>query len=106
MIITNKRVVWIDWKTIFRREEHEAELIDIQDIETKEHGILSQLKIFDYGYFEIETAASKVCIRFNDCPDPETVKHFILSQMEKQRAGTQKKHEPLSSSSIDEWGIN
>ena len=62
LIITNKRVVWINWKSLIRREEHEAELLDIQDIETREKGILSKLKMFDYGFFEIETAASKTCI--------------------------------------------
>ena len=79
LIITNYRIIWVDWQSIFKREEHEAELIDIQDIETLEKGILSKVKFFDYGLLGIETAASKSCIIFKDCPNPEEVKTFILS---------------------------
>lgn len=103
IIISNKRVVWINWKTPIKREEHEAELIDIQDIETREHGILSKLRIFDYGFLEIETAASKTCIKFNDCPDPEGVKHFILNQMEKPMKIL---HEKRESKAEEDWSVN
>ncbi|MEK9132305.1 MAG: hypothetical protein AAB606_01165, partial [Patescibacteria group bacterium] len=26
LIITNKRVIWVNWRSLFKREEHEAEL--------------------------------------------------------------------------------
>ncbi len=104
LIITNYRIIWVDWQSIFKREEHEAELIDIQDIETLEKGILSKVKFFDYGLLGIETAASKSCIIFKDCPNPEEVKTFILSTMQKQRGGIREKHEPPREDM--EWSVN
>ncbi|MBI2638660.1 hypothetical protein HYW83_03660 [Candidatus Peregrinibacteria bacterium] len=104
LVITNKRVVWINWKSPVKREEHEAELLDIQDIKTHEKGILSKLRLFDYGLLEIETAGSKTCIIFTECPDPENVKTFILNQMEKQRGGIHEKWEPPPKD--EEWSVN
>lgn len=77
LIITNMRILYIDWKNPFSRSEHEAELNDIQDIETKETGILSFLPFFDYGDFILETASAHTIIKFNQAPDPEGIKHFI-----------------------------
>lgn len=104
LIITNKRVVWIDWRSPVKREEHEAELLDIQDIETREKGILSKLRMFDYGFLEIETASSKTCIHFFDCPDPESTKHFILGNIEKARGGIREKREPKNPD--EDWSVN
>lgn len=104
LIITNKRLIWINWKSLFKREVHEAELLDIQDIESREKGILSKLKVFDYGFIEIETAASKTCIAFQDCPDPDGLKHFILGQMEKSRGGVREKWETKVGE--EEWSVN
>lgn len=77
MVVTNMRVLYVDWKNIFSRSEHEAELVDIQDIETTEAGILSFLPIFDYGNFTLETASAHTIINFTEAPDPEGIKHFI-----------------------------
>lgn len=104
LVITNRRVVWVDWKSLFKRSEHEAELIDVQDIETRETGILSKLHFFDYGLLEVETAASKTCIVFTDCPNPEGTKHFILGQMEKDRKRVHEKRE--NTGEHEEWSVN
>lgn len=77
LIITNRRIVHIDWKSIFNRTEHEAELVDIQDIATEEAGIFSAIPIFDFGTFRLETASTKTTIIFKDAPDPEGIKNFI-----------------------------
>lgn len=115
LIITNRRVVWINWKSIFRRAEHEAEFLDIQDIDIVEKGVLAKLNIFDYGFLEVETAASKTCIAFQDCPNPEEVKNFILLQIEKKRGGIYEKREarsieepikPVLKTSEEEWSVN
>lgn len=110
LVISNRRVVWVDWKSIFRRTEHEVEFTDVQDIETRETGILAKLHWFDYGLIEIETAASKTAIAFQDCPNPEGVKHFILTHMEKHHAGMHGKKEELprhaEKSSDEEWSVN
>ena len=77
LIITNHRVIHVDWQGPFKRYEHEAEIADIQDIATRETGILSFIKIFDYGDFTLETAATHTTIRFYNAPNPEGIKHFI-----------------------------
>jgi hypothetical protein len=83
LIITNRRIVHVDWKSALSRSEAEAELLDIQDITTKEMGIFSALKIFDYGLFMLETASTKTSIIFPDAPDPEGIKHFIYRLYQK-----------------------
>lgn len=104
LIITNKRMVMIDWRSIFNRLEHDAELLDIQDIDIREKGILAKFKMFNYGYIEIETAASKVCLQYDDCPNPEYVKHFVIAQIEKLQGGVHEKNERHASD--EEWSVN
>lgn len=83
IVVTNKRIIHVDWKSLVDRNETEADLNDIQDISTKEYGILSSLPIFDYGTFHVETAASKAAIIFNNATDPEGIKHFIYHLQQK-----------------------
>lgn len=77
LVITNLRILHIDWKGILKRVEHEASLVDIQDIKTEEKGVLSFLPFFDYGIFSLETASTKTSIVFKNAPDPEGIKRFI-----------------------------
>lgn len=111
LVVTNKRVVWVNWKTIFTREEREAELLDILDIESMEKGILSKLHIFDYGQLILETAAGRTCIQFDDCADPEGVKGFILEEIEKARNTAPKEPsgeaaKPPKPQEEEEWSVN
>lgn len=77
VVVTNERVIYINWKSLFIREEAEAFWAEIQDVKTQEKGFLSYFWVFDYGYFRIETAASHVTINFMDAPDPEGMRQFI-----------------------------
>lgn len=77
LIITNKRVIFIDWKYLTIRAEAEALLYDVQDIHTQEQGVLSAFYLFDFGTVRLETASSKTTILFKDAPDPEGIKSFI-----------------------------
>lgn len=79
LIVTNQRVIYVNWATLFNRDEYEAELNDIQEISTKEKGIFSALYFFDFGIFRLETASTKTTIMFEDAPDPEGIKHFIYA---------------------------
>ena len=85
LVITTHRIIWINWKSFFKREEHELAYQDIQDIHTREKGILSYFRIFDYGLFQVETSASKTTIEFEDAPDPEGIKHYVLEYYAKIR---------------------
>jgi uncharacterized membrane protein YdbT with pleckstrin-like domain len=82
VVITNKRIVHIDWKVLSKRDEGEAMLSDVQDIHTKEKGIFSAIYLFDYGLLRIETAASKATIIFTEAPDPEGIKKFLSQHIE------------------------
>ena len=84
LVITNYRIVYINWPFFSMKNEFEAEIADIQDIETREQGIFSYFRIFDFGLFEVQTAASRVTITFRDAPDPEGIKHFVFSQAKQQ----------------------
>ncbi|MFC1747756.1 hypothetical protein ACFL2V_03020 [Pseudomonadota bacterium] len=77
LIVTNHKVIHENWESALSREEHEVELADIQDIGTKETGLISALKIFDFGSFVLETASKGTAVTFNGAPDPEGIKHFI-----------------------------
>lgn len=77
LVITNRRVLYIDWNGAFSNTEHEAELVDIQDVETREKGFISLLSFLDYGDFTVETASTRTTIHFPNAPDPEGIKHFI-----------------------------
>lgn len=77
LVVTNQRVVHIDWKYLTVRDEAEGLLDDIQDILTEEKGLLSYFAVFDYGSIKIDTASSHVTLTFIEAPDPEGIRRFI-----------------------------
>lgn len=77
LIVTNHRIVHVDWKYLTIRNEYEADLIDIQDIITKEKGFLSAFWFFDYGEFRLETASNRSIIVFENAPDPEGLRQMV-----------------------------
>ncbi len=109
LMITSRRVIWVNWRNPFSREEREAELADIQDIETKEKGLLSNISIFNYGLLEVSTAATQGCIAFKDCVDPSDVEHFIFKQIEALEVKHEEKHtekKDLPHNKDEEWSVN
>lgn len=86
LVITNQRVVHLDWISPFKYNEVQAMLDDIQNIESDENGFLSMFKIFDFGLFLVETASTKTIIRFDDAPDPEAIKFFLVNLSRKHAA--------------------
>lgn len=81
LVITNKRIIHIDWKFLTKRDSEQALLTDIQDMRTHERGILASLYIFDYGIIRLETASSKTTIVFTEAPDPEGIKAFLTEHI-------------------------
>lgn len=77
LVITNKRILHIDWKSAFKKSETEAEIADIQDIKTVDSGILSSLPFFSYGTFSLETSSTKTSIIFAEAPNPEQIKDLL-----------------------------
>lgn len=78
LVVTNNRVIHIDWKYLTIRDEAEALLKDIQDVQTEEKGVLAALWIFDYGLLRLDTPSSYITIEFFNAPDPEGIRKFIF----------------------------
>jgi hypothetical protein len=77
LVLTTRRIVYINWKFLTVRAEAEAELDDIEDILTTEKGILAYFKFFDYGILKVDTASSHVTFEFMQAPDPEGIRQYI-----------------------------
>jgi hypothetical protein len=79
LIVTNKRLIFIDWKYLSVKSEYETELKDIQAITSVERGIFAILPFFDYGKIEIKTSSNQTTIIFLEAPNPNGIKKFIQS---------------------------
>ncbi len=77
LVITSERVVFINWRYLTIKDEAEAYIDDIQDIQTEENGVLASLWLFDYGMLRLDTASSYITIEFSEAPDPEEIRRFI-----------------------------
>ncbi len=86
LVITNQRIVHLDWINLFKYLETQAALDDIQDISSVENGFLSKIKWFDFGLFKIETSSTKTVMIFTEAPDPEEIKFFVVNLARKHAA--------------------
>ncbi len=80
-IVTNERIVDIDFYYLLYKHFAEAELNKIQDISFDAGGIFAA--IFDYGDVIIETAGEAPNLVFEKVPHPERVVETIRSLTEK-----------------------
>ncbi|MBU1151716.1 hypothetical protein KJ632_02715 [Patescibacteria group bacterium] len=78
LYVTNFRVIYVDYKYLTIKDEASAYLKDIEDILTHEHGFLSYFRFFDYGVVKMDTPSSYVTIIFEDAPNPEGIRQFIM----------------------------
>lgn len=77
LIVTNLRVLYIDYKYLTVRDDSSILLDEITDIQTHEKGLLSYFWVFDYGVFAMDTASSYVALTFTEAPNPEGIRRFI-----------------------------
>ena len=77
LIITNKRVIFVDWKYLTVKVESEANLDDIQDIISVENGLLTFLPMFRYGKLILKTASHSANVEFPQAPRPSVLQKFI-----------------------------
>jgi membrane protein YdbS with pleckstrin-like domain len=82
-IVTNKRVVDIDFLHLLYKEFSEARLDKVQDISFKSGGIFAAF--FDYGDVIIETAGEAPNIEFISVPKPAKVVETISNLLEKEK---------------------
>ncbi len=84
-IVTDQRVVDIDFIYLLYKQFSEAELSKIQDISYATGGIFAT--VFDYGNVTIETAGEVPNLTFDKVPHPEKVVETIRSLTEKGGGG-------------------
>lgn len=76
-IVTNERVVDIDFLYLLYKRFSQAELTKIQDLSYASGGILAT--VFDYGNVIIETAGEAPNLEFGKVPHPQKVVETIRS---------------------------
>lgn len=84
-IVTNERIVDIDFLYLLYKRLSQAELDKIQDISYTAGGILAT--VFDYGNIYIQTAGEVPNIEFIAVPHPEKVVETIRSLVEELNEG-------------------
>lgn len=80
-VITNMRVVDIDFHAVIYKEVTEARLNKVEDITAKTGGYIASL--FDFGNVFIQTAGSELMIEFHNVPRPSHVVRLINNITEK-----------------------
>lgn len=81
-ILTNERVVDIDFKGLLHKETSYAKLNQIQDVSPKTIGFFSTF--FNFGNVFIQTAAERPEFEFHHVPRPNDVARAILEQVRKE----------------------
>ena len=85
-IITDERIIDIDFLSLIYRNVSAAKIDKIEDITTVTSGAVQS--IFDYGTVQIQTAAEKTEFEFEDVPHPTKVTQFLnemLVEEEKEK---------------------
>jgi len=80
-IITNRRLVRIETKGLFRYERDEAELDRIQDISVRIYGLFEVF--LNFGDLAVQTAGTIVRFNFSDLPNPQRIKEIIMAQIKR-----------------------
>jgi len=75
-IITNKRVVDIDFYHLFYKQISETPLENVQDITHREVGIVQNW--LDFGDIDIQTAGETANFEFTNITNPDSVQQKIL----------------------------
>jgi uncharacterized membrane protein YdbT with pleckstrin-like domain len=84
-IVTNQRIVDIDFYYLLYKNFSQAELTKIQDISYATGGIMAT--IFNYGNVTIETAGESPNLEFERVPFPQKVVETIRSLTERTESG-------------------
>lgn len=84
-IVTNERIVDIDFYYLLYKDFSEAELTKVQDISYTTGGVLAA--IFNYGNVNVQTAGENPNLGFESVPYPERVVETIRALIENQEGG-------------------
>lgn len=79
-IVTDERIVDVDWYSVVNRDMKFAEISRIEDVTASQFGVLAG--IFDFGNVKIETAGTEPNIEFERVPHPQLVAKKIQELMQ------------------------
>ena len=77
LIITNQRLIYINWISITNVQENEINLKSIQDIGSFEKGLIRFIPFLSYGKIVIKSSAYKFDITFEEIGKANKVRTFI-----------------------------
>jgi len=81
-IITDERVIDIDFHSLMFRNITSAQLGKVEDVTSTAYGLLGT--VFDYGDVRIQTAGAEVDIIFNLVPKPTTVAKLLNELLQEE----------------------
>ena len=84
-IITDQRVIDLDFTTLVSHTMSEARLEKIEDVTHKQLGVLGSL--FDIGTVYVQTAGSTAEIEFDNIPRPRDVQDILYDLLESKEKG-------------------
>lgn len=87
-IVTDERVIDVDWYSIIYRKVSSTQISKIQDVSAAQSGVIAG--IFDFGDVEIQTAGEERNFEFTAVPHPQLVSKKIqeLVQTEEDKNGS------------------
>lgn len=77
LVITNQRLIYINWISVTNVQENEINLKDIQDIASFDRGIIRFVPFLSYGKIVIKSSAYRFDISFEEIGKPKSVREFI-----------------------------
>lgn len=81
-IITNQRILDIDFPSTLYKEVTIAELRDVQEVTTKAVGYIGA--VFNFGNILVQTAGTKANIEFHNAPKPSEIVKVINELTQQQ----------------------
>lgn len=82
-IVTNERIVDVDFLHLLYKELSETRLVNVQDVTYKTGGIFETF--LNYGHVYIQTAGTEPNFEFLSVPNPEIVVQTISEHTEKEK---------------------
>ena len=84
-IVTDKRVIDLDFKSVVSHSLSEARLSKIEDITHDQSGILGS--VFDIGTIYFQTAGAIAFIEFDNIPRPRDVQNILYELLDSKKRG-------------------
>lgn len=84
-IVTDKRVIDLDFTSVVSHNLSEARLSKIEDVTHKQAGILGS--VFDIGTVYFQTAGATASIEFDNIPRPRDVQNILYELLDSKKRG-------------------